>query len=258
MRQMPHLVLATLLLLAVGCGDKQPSGSGAAPTEEGSVVRGGLLYDKFWNASSAPRPKETHPLWSKRPDTESNTRTGSTTWRCKECHGWDYEGVNGAYATGSHKTGFPGILGTKLSAAELLTSIAETHGYRKAGLKEAQLASLVQFVQEGVIDTKPWINEDGTFKGDAARGKTFYESGLGGNKACRACHGVDGLKPPKGAPPGYEDFVGTVAVKNPVEFLHKVRFGHPGSKMPAAADGTASLQDVIDLAAFAQTLPTKK
>ena len=27
--------------------------------------------------------------------------SGSDTWRCKECHGWDYMGVDGAYAGGS-------------------------------------------------------------------------------------------------------------------------------------------------------------
>jgi len=28
-----------------------------------------------------------------RHDPESNPRTGADTWRCKECHGWDYKGV---------------------------------------------------------------------------------------------------------------------------------------------------------------------
>ena len=27
------------------------------------------------------------------------------TWRCKECHGWDYRGAPGAYSIGSDFTG---------------------------------------------------------------------------------------------------------------------------------------------------------
>jgi len=40
----------------------------------------------------------TSPLWATQ---SSNTRSGKDTWRCKECHGWDYMGVDGAYGSGS-------------------------------------------------------------------------------------------------------------------------------------------------------------
>jgi len=33
------------------------------------------------------------------------------SWRCKECHGWDYKGKDGSYASGAHATGIKGISG---------------------------------------------------------------------------------------------------------------------------------------------------
>ncbi|NIN67785.1 MAG: hypothetical protein GTO63_24380, partial [Anaerolineae bacterium] len=54
------------------------------------------------------------------------------------------------------------------------------------------------------------------------------------------------------------EYVGTIATDNPQEFLHKVRFGQPGINpaMPAAVDLGWSVQDVVDVLAYAQTLPT--
>ncbi len=51
------------------------------------------------------------------------------------------------------------------------------------------------------------------------------------------------------------EFVGTVAQKNPWEFLHKARFGQPG--IPMIVLITLPLDDLADLLAYAQTLPAK-
>lgn len=253
MRMSCGFALAISVLLTLGCGD------GVPPEEEGpSIAKGGRLYDKFWKVSSANEPTETHPMWATRPDLESNARIAADTWRCKECHGWDYRGKDGAYARGSHRTGFDGVFGSTTSQAEVVTSLAEAHGYRAAGLSDVELESLALFAREGLVDTGKWIDEQGVFRGDAERGKQLFLEGLGGNKSCKTCHGEDGLKIPKGSPTDYDDFVGKIATKNPWEFLHKVRFGQPGTKMPAASASGAPLQDIIDLAAYSQTLPTAK
>ncbi|MCP5070582.1 MAG: cytochrome c [bacterium] len=249
------LMLTIAACLLMGCGDDAPS---EAEMKNAALASGGQLYDGFWKMSSAAEPADTHPLWAKRPDAESNTRTGSTTWRCKECHGWDYKGVEGAYAKGSHRTGFAGVFGTKLTKAEIVTSLADAHGYRAAGLGDAELENLALFVGTGLEDSAKWIDAKGAFRGDVKRGQTLYTKGLGTSKSCSACHGLDGLKAPKRTNPDYDDFVGKVAAKNPWEFLHKVRFGQPGTKMPAAVRGGVSIQDVIDLSAYAQTLPKAK
>ena len=79
---------------------------GSVAAQEDSVSRGGRLHDKWWSETGAEQPIIDQALWAMQ---SSNTRSGSDTWRCKECHGWDYLGEDGAYASGSHFTGFPGV-----------------------------------------------------------------------------------------------------------------------------------------------------
>ncbi len=248
-------VIAILVVLAACGGEDEQQSAQPDTTPKATIRQGGLLYDKFWKVSQAAEPTTTHPLWVKRPDAATNTRTGSTTWRCKECHGWDYKGVDGAYAKGSHRTGFAGVFGSRMSAADMRTSIAETHGYKDAGLSDLEIESLVLFVRSGLADTAAYIDEQGAFRGEAERGKRLYERGLGGGKACAECHGLDGLKAPKASNADYDDFVGKIANENPWEFLHKVRFGQPGTPMPSAVTAKAPVKDILDVCAYSQTLP---
>ena len=97
---------------------------------DADAARGGALYDKWWKVAgvTATEPTGDHPLWASRPDMQSNTRIGSVTWRCKECHGWDYKGVDGAYSSGSHRTGFAGIFGTTQSSQGAFDLIKTDHG----------------------------------------------------------------------------------------------------------------------------------
>lgn len=67
----------------------------AAPELVGDSIRGGKLYDKWWTVLGVDAPTEDQPLWKTQ---TTNTRTGADTWRCKECHGWDYKGVEGPTA----------------------------------------------------------------------------------------------------------------------------------------------------------------
>jgi thiosulfate dehydrogenase len=221
-----------------------------------SVNRGGALYDKFWAVAGLDAPADDHPLWASRPDTESNTRTGADTWRCKECHGWDYKGVDGAYSSGSHRTGIDGIFGTMIAAEEAFDLIKTDHSYGQAGLSDDDIWDLAKFVLEGQIDTDTIIDAGGAFTGAVNAGQTLYDSGIGTNVACMICHGADGLLAPPGADPAtYDDFVGLIANENPWEFQHKVRFGQPGTTMPSSVAGGGTTQDVADLGAFSQTLP---
>ena len=79
----------------------------AAPMLSGDSLRGGLLYDKWWSPLGLDAPEGDQALWATQ---DTNTRTGADTWRCKECHGWDYKGVDGAYGDSSHTTGFVGVI----------------------------------------------------------------------------------------------------------------------------------------------------
>ncbi len=220
-----------------------------------SASRGGALYDQFWAVAGLDAPADDHPLWASRPDMESNTRIGADTWRCKECHGWDYKGVDGAYSSGSHRSGIAGIFGTTLSAQEAFDLIDSDHAYGGTGLSDDDIWDLAKFVLEGQIDTDTIIDAGGAFTGEASAGQTLYDDGIGTNTACAVCHGGDGLSIPPGADPDHDEWVGKLANENPWEFQHKVRFGQPGSSMPSSVAGGGTTQDVADLSTFAQTLP---
>ncbi|MGD2155394.1 MAG: c-type cytochrome [Anaerolineales bacterium] len=222
----------------------------AEPADEGAVSLGGRIYDKWWKVVSAEEPTEDHPIWTRQ---DSNTREGDDTWRCKECHGWDYQGAEGAYGSGSHFTGFPGVLSAQDKTsndllAQLSGEVDPEHDFSAIG--EQGLNALVSFLQQGTIDVSPYIDENkNAVGGDNANGEELYAS------TCIACHGEDGRTLNFGDEEEPE-YVGTIAVDNPWEFIHKVRFGQPGTGMPAVFDTGWSMQDVVDLMAFAQTLPT--
>jgi thiosulfate dehydrogenase len=216
----------------------------------GSTSRGGLLYDKWWVVAEVDEPAEDNPVWSRQ---DTNTRDGSTTWRCKECHGWDYKGVDGAYGSGSHFTGFPGVFDTQeKSFEEILAQISGNtdpeHDFSAMG--EDALSDLASFIVEGLVDVSPFINAEtkAAVGGDDTKGTELYLN------ACASCHGEDGRL----INFGDEDdptFISTVALDNPWEFIHKVRAGQPGTTMPSAMEGGWSLQNVVDLLSFSQSLP---
>ena len=84
------------------------SGGALADEMEASLMRGGLLYDKWYKVVGERAPGEKHPLY---PADGKYASKNSSNWRCKECHGWDYRGKDGAYAEGKHYTGIKGICG---------------------------------------------------------------------------------------------------------------------------------------------------
>lgn len=254
-----------LALVAGGCddGDTEPGAdAGMGTAEPTSVWTGGQLYDSVWFAADGdPAALGDHPLWASRPDTDSNTRTGADTWRCKECHGWDYAGVDGAYGSGSHRTGIAGIRGSSMSRDDIFAMLTadapEGHGYG-ALLDDTERYALADFVLEGQLDTGALIGGDGAFVGDAAAGDALYKTGVpdGRELNCSSCHGGDGLTPPPGADAGFEDWVGFIANDNPAEFLHKTRFGQPGTAMRGYFLDGLPTAGYGDLGAFAQGLPT--
>lgn len=225
-------------------GDSETGGA-----VEGDAVRGGALYDAWWAVTGSEAPSEDHPLWASRPDAKSNTRTGAETWRCKECHGWDYVGVDGAYAEGSHRTGFAGVLGTQRSKPEIIELLTDPAGHAYGErLDEQSVADLAAFVVDATIDTTTIIASDGSFMGEIAIGQTIFE------RACAQCHGNNGLTLPPGSDVSFTDFPGFIANDNPQEFLHKVRFGQPGTAMPPQANELSN-DALAALGAHAQTLP---
>ena len=102
--------------------------SGPAMAEmESSLARGGKLYDKWYAVIKADKPTESHSLY---PSDGQYADKAASNWRCKECHGWDYLGKDGAYASGKHATGIEGINGMKgADTADIVALLkADEHG----------------------------------------------------------------------------------------------------------------------------------
>ncbi len=195
----------------------QPATAGEV---ESSIARGGLLYDKWYKVIGAEKPKAGHPAYpagkkyAKKPD----------SWRCKECHGWDYRGVNGAYKSGKHNSGIKGIDGMRGADTAKIVAVLKDKTHALSGkMKDGDFQDLAMFVSKGQIDTSQYIDAD--FKvpigGNAEFGTAVF------NTTCARCHGVNGDQP--------KDMKKTLAKQmgNPWEVMHKIMNGHPGETMPA-------------------------
>jgi thiosulfate dehydrogenase len=202
-------------------------------------------------AVGVDEPSSDQPLWATQ---STNTRSGGDTWRCKECHGWDYQGATGAYGSGSHFTGFPGVLGVQSESFDTIVafingSANSDHDFSAMG--DEAVNDLATFLKSNLIDVSPLIDPEtkAAVGGDTENGESLYS-------ACSACHGEDGRLINFGDDDD-PTYVATVALDNPWEFLHKVRAGQPGTAMPASLDAGWSMDDLLDLLAFSQSLPTE-
>ena len=210
-----------------------------------SLATGGQLYDKWWKvADGATEPTTDQALMSTQ---TTNTRTGADSWRCKECHGWDYQGVDGAYGSGSHMSGFSGVYDAVSLGVEEVKSILSggsnaDHDFSGV-IDDDSLTTLAEFISNGgVIDISVHIDLETkeVIDGDSANGKILYEA------TCVVCHGSDGA--------AIGAALGELANGNPWETLHKIRFGQPASAMPSAVDSGWTLKEALDVLAYAQPL----
>ena len=131
--------------------------------------RGGKLYDKWYAVTGASAPDTMHPLY---PSSGKYAAKPKSHWRCKECHGWDYRGADGAYKSGKHATGIKGIDGAAGRNADEIVALLKTaeHAYGDK-LSDAELKDLAMFVSAGQVDLDSYIDRDSKMPidGDAAR-----------------------------------------------------------------------------------------
>ncbi len=220
-------------------------------------IRGGQVYDKWWVTSGAPTPGPfDHPLY---PITGDRAGTGKNTYRCKECHGWDYKGVDGAYGhvSTTHFTDIAGVLNTTLGPQEIFDLLmspdtaSNGHDMSAFGMTETDAWAVVKMVLEKTIDTDMYIlpidspAEPGLIFANATPGSIRY------GELCVTCHGPEGAGDfGEGVIP---EHIGTLADVNPWEYFHKTRFGHPGAPMPILERIDPDLQTVANIGRFLQT-----
>lgn len=213
----------------------------ASAADDGAIARGGRLYDNWFTELKLDKPQATHPAWP-----ASNTKQkDAPTWRCKNCHGWDYLGRDGSYKTGSYETGIVGIRKQAGADVAAIEAIIKDKTHALADKLDAQsVKDLALFVSKGQVDHDAQIDRGAkAFKGgDASRGKGYYTT------LCIGCHGADGAQPDE-----MPESLGSLAARNPWETLHKVMNGQAGEPMPALR--AIDRQVVADVLAYVATMP---
>ena len=207
---------------------------------DASIIRGGRLYDNWHAEMRVEPPAQSQPAY---PGDRYFARDPAANWRCKECHGWDYQGAAGAYAKGRHFTGIKGIDGMAGGDTDRIIAVIEDETHRYGALMgKEDFRDLANFVARGQVDMDRFADgQTGAARGNADKHRAYYRV------ICANCHGTDGQKLGTMAP------LGKLARDNPWEALHKIFNGHPNETMPALR----ALGDevIADLLATIQTFP---
>jgi len=217
------------------------------PSEAWKLSRGGKIYDNWAVTLKTAVPTKTHSAYP-----STGQKQGGSTWRCKECHGWDYKGHDGYYSKGSHYTGIKGIRAMVGKPVNSIKSIIRNkmHGFTKSMISNKELDNLAYFISNGQVDMSQYI--DSTSKkvsGNPEHGANFFQT------ICAVCHGSNGKKINFHDGKKEPEYVGTVANKNPWELLHKIRSGQPGAAMISLR--ALDIQVQLDILAYTQGLPVK-
>lgn len=242
------LILFSTVTLGLLAWQNQAAQAGGL-LQQPDFPRGGALYDKWYAVLGKQPPAGNMPIWTRQ---TTNTLSGPDTWRCVTCHGWDYQGKDGAYRSGSNYTGFPSLLAASknLSKEQIIDQLSgkrdPTHDYSKL-MVSTDLSDLADFVKGALIDDNQFINPQtlDVIGGDLANGEKLYKSG------CASCHGEDGAKL-KFRFEGLDAGLGTLATIDPWRFLHKTRYGTPGTQMPVGSTLGWTPKDGRDVLLYAQ------
>lgn len=211
---------------------------------EPSHVRGARIYDDFTIELAATVPGPNPLLALANEPTAGVTDTDS--WRCSQCHGFDYEGGvftfnNGAtnnlleivYDVRWRDEGYiADFLFTGFDAWDG-TAVVNVHNYSTLLTPQA-IVDVSDFVANELYDTHMYVRaaSNGSL-GDHMNGMALYNSvppvnGAippiirvnGANFNCVDCHGADGL-----LVAGVDLY--NVAWTDPFMFMHRVLFGSP-------------------------------
>lgn len=229
-----HTLASAALAALLGLAGSLPA---QAAETESAMARGGRLYDKYFGENKTAKPDTDHAAYPK-----GGKYVKDASWRCKECHGWDYRGKDGAYGKGGHATGIVGVRGAAGKDPAAIVAIMKdaTHGYTDKQLSAKDMTDLSLFISKGQIDVAKYVDGSNKAKGNAAKGEGYF------NTICAGCHGLDGKKVKDGPA------LGSVA-DNGAEMMHKILNGQPGEGMPALR--MLDTQVAADIATYMTSLP---
>ncbi|MDH4246228.1 MAG: cytochrome c [Deltaproteobacteria bacterium] len=237
-------ILTAMALFALSACTREMDA--ARKAELAMIVQGGLMYDNWFITLGKEAPKSTKFAYS----SSGGKAQGADSWRCKECHGWDYLGKEPDYSSGNHFSGFPGIQNAiNVSELSVLNNLKNTNHRYGEILSDQELKPLVAFLMKGQLEMRDHIDRGSKkAKGDSGAGKALYQ------KHCTSCHGDDGKKLKLGEE-AQSRSLGAIAVEDPWKTLHKIRFGQPGKEAPSLLG--APVEQQVDVLAYAQTLPVR-
>lgn len=228
-----------------------------------AISLGARLYDNFWaqkNITPAANLQK-NPVWVGAVDQTNDPTTVADSWRCTTCHGWNYIGKDGdpslitrgitnetlsfnEYKTRTALTALIRDSKKTVQAPDGSTATTTITGHEFGSFLQAhEIDALVDFVLEvrkSVADGTPiTLREKST-----ASDQTNYTLPRGN---CVNCHGSDGK--------ANNTNIVAAAKNNRFMFLHRVRFGAPGSAMMPSIDGFQGLTDIeaVRLLRFIET-----
>lgn len=255
LKQILRFTLILVLIIIVVSLNHQTVSATDNDQESNPVSLGAQIYDDWTSiVENAPVPVGDHPIWSRQ---TNNTVAGIETWRCVNCHGWDYQGKDGAYGFGPYSTGFPSILEASSESSDYLrgalTGENDAQHDFSSLMNEEELDSVLAFIQTGLVDDNEYIDifTRKVIDGNLANGKEKYQ------EACASCHGEDGTLATFRYE-GREVALGTLAIQDPWRFLHRTRFGTARApEMPIGYDLGWTAEDGRDVVYYVQmSLPT--
>lgn len=242
-----------ILMALSACGFLLVMVAGAASAQDavpGNPVLGGQMYDNWYNVLDADPPVGDHPLWN----SDNELTSGAKTWRCAECHGWDYQGEDGAYSSGDHYTGIPGVQNAiGMNNQEIMSWLNgekdPRHNFTPY-INPSAMTDLVAFLRTKQVNYNLLVDyESHAALGNKLEGKVLYED------TCQSCHGENGEKQ-NFASAANPSFLGDISWVDPWQTIHKIRFGQTNTLMPAAENLGWNLQDVANVLAYLQTMPS--
>ena len=262
---------------------KYPSPGSENPPElnDADGLRGGRLYDKYWSSDTG---------WNQGDANLATYNASADFFRCKQCHGWDRLGNQGAYISRGPRTTRPNVSGLNLkmmtmtmTAQELFDGIKRQVGRRALDadlstydpdtnptvgdqmpdyseiMTDTDIWDLVKFVQFEAYDTD--VLYDSQTTGTYPTGSiSFTNIGMGGDavtgasvyaSTCLGCHGSDGTLIPVDG-----DFsVGSYMRAKPNEAQHKFRYGVLGTAMKDLDLSFTDIQNLYKALAEAGPFP---
>lgn len=232
----PLLILSCLILIS---NDESFKNNSKNNSMSADITEGGRLYDNWFGVrENIKKPNTVHPKYPKEGKASNKPLN---TWRCKECHGWDYKGKDGAYSSGSHFTGIKGL--THLQdqpIVDIKKKLEANHVEFNSVLTVEDRNKITLFLSKGIFDMKKDIDPKTKIvkQGNPINGKSYFQT------LCAQCHGQTGVEA--------EDMpdLRKLSLKNPWESLHKILNGQPGKEMPAL--GALDKQISIDILAYLQ------